>query len=76
MSYRTRDTFTGSTNDDEMCNFYIMYYRTKDGGGGAKGKTEADYNPDLWASAPAQVAKEASTFDGVYYPQGPLTPKP
>ncbi|CAD6219995.1 GSCOCG00011539001-RA-CDS [Cotesia congregata] len=29
-SFRDRDTFIGSTGEDEMCNFYLMYYVEND----------------------------------------------
>ncbi|XP_057336036.1 peptidylglycine alpha-hydroxylating monooxygenase [Microplitis mediator] len=29
-NYRDRDTYIGATNNDEMCNFYLMYYVDND----------------------------------------------
>ncbi|XP_036330065.1 peptidylglycine alpha-hydroxylating monooxygenase [Rhagoletis pomonella] len=30
ISHRNRSTYVGSTNEDEMCNFYLMYYVEND----------------------------------------------
>ena len=78
VSYRQRITYMGATNDDEMCNFYIMHYKTQDD---EKKIRDMDssvervgiYRPGgLWNEAPEDVNRDASTFDGVFYPEGPL----
>lgn len=70
QNFRDRDTYVGPTGNDEMCNFYIMYY--VDGDRILNDKQCFSYGPPIyyWHSDPllrddltTKVNEDASTLD-------------
>ena len=68
ISDRNYFTHIGATNEDEMCNFYIMYWIDK--GELAKGACWEGDKTFSFANIAKNKHEDASTFEGVYYPPG------